>query len=408
MVAMSAYSQNADIIHTKDGNTYEGYIAKQIPGKTIVFVSNKSVISILHRDAKLERIHIETLDDLPEEYWEVFPSLPQDASVECAEIVVTEENGATRRFEKSVIVQGGEEIKFVSFDRQEFEFKWSTIRSVSKQQYDQKADPKVYDVIMLPTAERIEGQLLEQNLLNGLMTFKASDGAVKTYKKSAIQTLRTEFAPSETGSMWETIQYCDRINLKDGSSIDGFLFAKVFGQKVCIQHFNSEIKTDVAVADIDSYEKYPNRMYVKPLEEEVIVHETADLYVNGEKKEIATMSIGKKTCSIPESVDSIKTVLNAGANVVIQIKTNARTSKVRVANARIEKEKIVGVKGMTLQNKGYEERPFFSASDILKDLDVNFQSNDGESITLDFFIPKEGIYVVFVEGSDKCAVFKAK
>ena len=401
-----ADAQVVDVITTRNGDTYEGFIAKQIPGKELTVQSVKTTVTVAQRDAEITRSTMEMLATLPEEYTDALPGFRQEDYVECATVAVTDTDGREVIYHDCVILGKGEELRFVSFENRTYDLKWSDVKVSAKAPYDFSASSGIYDVLMLPSAETIEGQLVEQNLKTGVMSFKSRNGEVTTYRKSGVQALRIEPVDKDR-SLWEQVPVCDRINRKGGSSVEGLIISKVFGKSVTVQNYNTDIIVDIPVSDIESYEKYVNPLYVAPVyvpEDEL--HPA--LYVNGEHINMEKLVKDADRYMVLASPDSVGLVLNAGSSVLIQIRAAARTGNLKVAKTGEVKEKNFSITGLKIKKKGIDLWPKFDRSDILNDLDINFQSNDGEYIICDFVIPEAGTYVVFIDGSEECAVFKAK
>ena len=403
-----ASAQPTDVIVTRNGSVYEGYISSQIPGKRLTVCSSRTTMTVPRLDAKITRSVDEMLGDLPDEYAALFPLLNDEDYVECADIVVIDKDGRDIEFNNSVILESGEEIKFVSFSTHSIDLNWSEIKLSSKVPYDLGSKYGIKDVLYFPSAERVEGQFMGQNLLNGMMTFRDSNGKVTVYRKSAVQALRFEII-DKSKDFWVQVPYCDKVLLKNGTSVDGFIVSKIFGKSVSLMNYNSEISTDIPVSDIVSYEKYPNPQF-EPLVEKEVETVSPDLIVNGEVCDFQVLySNPEKSAywvAIPK--DSISLQIKKGDKTVIEFKESTRTSKVRIACPDLTKEKIFSVKGLKVKKTETKYWPTFTTSEFVVDADINFQSNDNEYIVADIVFDKPGVYVLFVEGSEKCVAVNVK
>lgn len=407
LLPLSSMAQRTDIIVTREGNKYEGYLAKQIPNKSITIVSSKTTMTVAQKDAEIMNRREIMLGDLPEECLALFPLLQDETYVECADIAVEDWDGRKIVFQKSVILEKGENLSFVSFEPQAFELDWSQLKTSSKVPYDFTKTMGFRDHLILPDARILEGQLMEQNLRSGILKFRETDGKVTSFHKSNVQAIRYEPADPEA-DIWEQVPYCDKLNLKDGSTLDGFITSKLFGKTVEIALYNSSIFETVQVKDIESYEKYKNPLFKQKYETPGFVERYADLYVNGESRLVCNLMREKNNFFVMNEVDSLKVNVHAGERVVIKYRAEARTSRFRVARAKLSKEKVFGLSGLKVKNKGLEQHPFFSASDLIWDLDINFQANDGDFIVADFVLNPPGIYVFFIDGNDRCFVIYAQ
>ena len=249
--------------------------------------------------------------------------------------------------------------------------------------------------------------MLEQNLRSGILKFRETNGRITTFHKTGVQAIRFEPADPEA-DIWEQIPYCDKIYLKDGSSQEGFITSKLFGKTVELLQYNSTDTETIQVKDIASYEKYKNPLFQQKYEIPEFVERYADLYVNGESRHVCNLRREKNNFSVTNEVDSLKVRINAGERVVVKYRANARTSSFLVAKAKLAKEKVYGLSGLKVNNKGTELHPVFSTSDIISNPDINFQANEGGFIVADLILSTAGAYVFFINGSDRCFVIYAQ
>ena len=393
-------AQSVDIIVTRNGDTYEGFISRQIPGKSLTIQSYKTTMTVSSWDAEIFRSHKQMLGDLPDEYIQLFPIMPDDSFVEIAEVKVTDKDGREITFGESVILESGEELKFVSFAPYSCELKWNDIRLSEKAPYDFSNPFSLCDKLILPNGETLEGQLMGQNLQSGILKFRTLDGNVSTFKKSKVLSVRSEMLNQED-SIWQRLPYCDKIILKDGSSEDGFIVSKLFGENVTVQQYNSDISRVIPVSDIVSYEKYRNPLYVVP---EIKEHQEAlsDLYVNGVTYPLRQLVSNRGKYYVNSSVSSLGLSLHVRETIVFKYKISARTSQIRVAKAKLVKERVLGISGMTLRDKGSDLWPSFKDSDIMTNPNINIQSNDGEFIEADISFSAPGVYVIWINGEEEC------
>ena len=403
---LSVYAQRTDIIVTKDGNKYEGFLSKQT-NKSVTIVSSRTTMTVSSRDAEIMKPRKEMVGDLSEEVIALFPLLPDDAFVELAEITVEDSDGREVVFRKCVILEKGEYLKFVSFDSQPFELEWSQLKSSSKFPYDFTRSVGLRDRLILPDARILVGQLMEQDLRSDIVKFRDMDGVVTTFHKSKIQAIR--YVPADPDAdIWEQMPYCDKVNLKNGSSKEGVITSQVFGKTIEILEYKTSDSETIEVKDIESYERFKNPSFKQKYEIPEYVERYADLYVNGEARHVCNLLREKKKYSVSNEVDSLKIQVNAGERVVIKYRAEARTSQFRFAKAKLSKEKVYKRSGLKVKEQGLEQHPIFSESDIIADADLNFQANEGGFITADFVLGTQGVYVFFINNSKRCFVIYAK
>ena len=400
------HAQPVDVISTKSGDVYEGYISRQVPGKDLTIFSFKSTLTVSKHDVELARRHKEMLGDLPAEYQPLFPDLEGDSYVEIADVTVQKDNGKLLTFKNSILLEEGEDVKFTSFAKHPFDLKWSEIGLSDKVPYDFSQPTGIRDQFMLSDARVLEGQFLGQNLASGLMRFRTLDGSIMSFRRSEVQAVR--FEPVDKDSeIWTQTPYCDRVILKNGMTLTGFIQSKVFGKYITFLSQGSDEAKEVSVYDIVTYEKFPNVLYEKP---QIILPEEklADLYLNGISYPVSQLLNKKSSFIVDTCVDSLKFVSKVGQNVVLKYKASARTSEVRLAKAKLKKEKVFGLYGVSFKKKRTELWPRFTSRDIMDGQWINIQSNDGEYIVADITFMEPGVYVLWIEGSDRCVPFNIK
>ena len=410
LLPLGAFAQRTDIIVTRDGNKYEGYLARQVPNKSVTIFSTRTTITVAQRDAEIINRRVVMLGDLPEECLSLFPLLSDEAYVEQADVVTVEGwDGRKIDYRKAVLLETGENLKFVSFAPQAFELDWSQLKSSSKVPYDFTRMIGFRDHLLFPSARIIEGQLMEQDLRSGILKFRQTDGAVTTYHKSNVQAVRYQPADPDA-NIWEQVPYCDKIYLRDSTSHEGLIISKLFGKTVEIQLFNSNLTETVPVTEIEAYEKFKNPLFKQKYDIPEYVERYADLYVNGESRPVGELRHNKNKTKyfVLDEADSSKIFVNARERVVVKYRAESRTSRFLVAKARLTKEAIYGVSWLKVNNKGTELHPVFAPRDIIAKPDINFQANEGGFIVADFVLPTAGAYVFFVEGSEQCFVIYAQ
>ena len=410
LLPLGAFAQRTDIIVTRDGNKYEGYLARQVPNKSVTIFSTRTTITVAQRDAEITNRRVVMLGDLPEECIALFPLLPDDAYVEKADVITVEDwDGRKIDYRKAILLETGENLKFVSFAPQAFELDWSQLKISSKVPYDFTTKIGFRDHLLLPTARILEGQLMEQDLRSGILKFRETDGKVTSFHKSGVEAVRYEPADPDA-NLWEQVPYCDKVILKDGTTQEGLIVSKQFGKTVEVRLFNSNLCETIPVTDIEAYEKYKNPLFEQKYEIPEFVERYADLYVNGESRHVCELRQNKNKTKyfVLNEADSAKIFVNSRERVVVKYRAESRTSRFQVAKARLTKEAIYGVSWLKVEGKGTELHPVFTPRDILSKPDINFQLNEGGFIVADFVLPTAGAYVFFVEGSERCFVIYAQ
>lgn len=399
-------AQTADIIVTRGGDIYEGYISNQVPGRSLTIETVKTIVTASSSDVKKMSGYKVRLDNLPADRVQLFPLLSADSYVEIADIKVTDEKGGERFFNEAIILESGEDTKFVCFSPGSYDLDWSDIMVSGKAPYVFSEQSGLYDKIKLTDGSTVEGQLMEQNLISDMIKFRTLEGSILTFRKSNLESLESGMR-SQKGLEWSKIPYCDRIILRDGMSEDGFIVAKSFGENVTIQRFNSDSLKVYPIQDIASYRKYPNQLYNTSVPEvtsepEQLDSPAANLFVNGKSYSLNKLLTDRGSFYVDSSVSSLSIVARKRENIVIKYRVSARTSQIKVAKAKQVKRRRSDITSLYSSGDSASLWPVFDKSDILASPDINIQSNDGECIVADISFVDPGVYVIWINGNKEC------
>jgi len=402
---LSSLAQRVDIITTTSGNIYEGYISKQVVGGDITIVSSRTSISVSTKDADVElsRVRKRMLGDLPQEYAAYFPLLSDESEVKTATVIVTDKSG-TIEYPKSVILEEGTVCRFVSFSTQPFNVKISDIWLSTKVPYNFSSESGIYDQISLNNGDDIDGQMLSEDLVSRVIRFRRKfDGSIISFSKDDVLSLRCKQVNPEN-DIWTQIPYCDRICKTDGTVLEGVIRAKRFGKKIEFQVIGTyDEMVTIPVKDIERYEKYPNGRYSLPILDLDEGEEASNLYVNGESYSTSPLVHEKDKYKVKREVDSLKINLMSGSRTVFRYKARSRTSSLRVAKAKLQKEHWFSQSNVLIKDNGTKFYPVFKERDVAsQNFDINFQENDNNYMQFDLSFDTSGVYVIFIEGSNEC------
>lgn len=395
-------AQNYEQIHTKDGSIYEGYITKQLPGQSITVFSVKTTRMIPDENVASRKTVKKAYNTMPEAYREAFPSEEPATDVEVSTLIL--KSGAV--YKSAIILESGLNLKVLTFDEGLTTLAWSDLAKTTRTPYVANAGKGLKDVIILSsTAERVEGQVIEQNIARGTLIFKDSAGNVLNLKNSDVTAIRVEVLDEEA-SFWSQVPLCDRLLLKNGSKLEGLIVAKQFGKSVTIK--TSDDQKTLTLDKIAAYEKYLNPIYEAPVPEvveeepeEVVV--LADVYVDGKPSAFVKAIASGSDFALPMPTDSIPSTVKVGEEIVIEFVATTRTSSIRFAKSNVEKEKLYSLRKFKIQKVRTAFWPVFSHNDVVNNVDIDFRYNDTSRIELGAIFSVAGTYILFVEGDmTKC------
>lgn len=394
-IASVSYAQNVDIIYARNGDIYEGYVSYQSPGEKLTIVSNITTLTVSHFDIEIGKQYHSALYTHPDYVLDYFPGSAPEDQVALYNVVITGRVGEKLYLKDCLIRENGNDVVVTSFYPHSFDLGWSEIKTAAKVPYSFDVDYGIVDRLISPDAKVHEGQMMEQNILTGRVKFRDRSGQVTNFIKSSVYSIRHDPVNSNV-SIWQQTPYCDKINKKDGSVVNGFIVSKRFGENVSVQIFNTDGIMDIPLDDIDSYGKYPNPLYVKDNGSNV------RLFIDGTPSVTYNMISEGKNTYVMCPLDSINVIVPVGKHVKVKYFAQSRTSRVCFARSKSQKETIYSLRGIRFKKKGMERWPVFTSGDKLTDVDVNYISNDGRYIVADMVFDAPGLYVVFLKGSDEC------
>lgn len=403
-----AATNNYERVYAVDGSEYEGYISKIIPGKQLSVVSDKSIRvipeSIITKKDVIDRVPVLSL---PEDCRKYFAELADSALVEKMNI----STNLGRVYHGVFVIESGINLKLLSLEKDVVDLFWNKVLKITKKPHELSDKSGYYDVVILSsTAERFVGCIIEQHMKKGMITFRSVNGTKVTIRNSDILVTRIEKI-SQDETLSQQYPYVDIVNTK-GKVFEGIIVSKQPGKNVKILLSSGEEKI-IASSEIVSYEKRLNSAFKSPVEE-ILPKVPVDLYINDSAMpffEIKPMS-GSPTCyELSIEPDSIKTAFAVNENIAVTMNVGARTSQVRIVP--VKRDDVTIVTKRARNSKKVENRDilfFDSADNDIKDRcsDLNFESNDGESIKFDVCFLESGEYVLFIKEDriEKCIVFK--
>lgn len=404
---MSLYARNVEQVHMKDGSVFEGYVSKQIPGKTIMVHTVKSTRCINDSEIISISYYLKQAS--------LISGFMNACDVENPDSLI---NVATIRtktgqiLSDAVVEESGVVIKVSTFGDKDVNLSWSDIVKMTKKSADANRKSGIRDVILLATTgERIIGQIIETHLLKRQYTIADTTGFFHVIKAKDIQTLRFEAIDKEK-SIFLQSPLKDKIFLKDGTTVEGVIVSKQIGKTVTIISLHDAVQQTFSLGDVNCYEKALNLSYEEPeilqekLKEEP-VEELADVVIGGQESSFVPSYGDDPSYALSVIADSIKTVINHGENVNFNIKFNARTSGLCIVKTGSIKEHNFSISGLKIKSKGIDLWPKFSTRILADDVDVNFLRNENGRIEMDIIFSSAGIYIIYIKGHmDQCVPIK--
>lgn len=371
--SLAASAQIYETVYTSDGSEYEGYISEQIPGKSISVYAEKATLRIPLAKISNRRVEERAVSSLPCSAQEFFKGRGDSIYVPLCSfdldkvpydnLYVLNEND-----HDSMVV--------ISFSQRTYRLAWATVQKTKKLTQD-TIPYGILDIILLKTGERYEGWIMENQLGSGLVVKTKADGILHTISNSDIISIRSEKIAD--ASLFEQTQLKDRVILKDGTSLTGFITSRVFGQKIKILLPGDMEEHSVELKDIERYQKTWNHEYIAYVEP---VDTLQWVSVNKREAEMVEAFIKKGVVYLPDSV-----ITEVKSKKTIRILLHNYELEGPFALYSIKSAKLKGDDGMEYHYLSYDE----SAS-VVKECTA--MTNDNGDVLSTFKIQKAGLYAL--------------
>lgn len=247
-------AQDIEVVYSRDGSEYRGYISEQVPGKWICVYSDSA--SLVLQMSKVENLRVEyrRYSSLPVKAQKYFREYDDTTYIKLCSF---EYEGVyyDNLYKRS---SDANSLYVLSFNPQTYKILWKDLVRDVKYEY---ADVPygIRDILLLRTGERYVGQIIEQNIGKNIV-FKTVDGDVHRVSDTDILSIRSEKIGDE--DLFSQIELLDRLILKDGTSVIGFIESRVMGGKIALVTDGSGAIRNIDISDISIYQKLLNKDYV--------------------------------------------------------------------------------------------------------------------------------------------------
>lgn len=264
LFAGNATAQNIDRVVMSSGSEYEGYIAEQVPGKYISINSTKAILFIDSSSIKQMDVVTHPVDCLiePMKSW-VATNLPDKQEVELASI-----HAGSKYYKNLLVLEKGVRIKALQLANDSFKVNWKNVVKTSK---IATSKMKLHEVVSLKSGKSLSGHIIEQ-IIGKELRIKQFNGDITSIAFSEVLSIRTELDP-KLDNAWAYIPLLDRLELVDGSMVEGLITARVMGSHVYIISPKDSIEREIKTSNIKKYIKVINQ-------EAVIIEESATQDIN--------------------------------------------------------------------------------------------------------------------------------
>ncbi len=248
-------AQNTDYIHVKNGSVYEGYISMQEPGTSISVAAQSATLVVKSEDISNLKIATKTVAELPElmRNW-LNKNRAGETSVEVASLDL-----AGSHYDNVLILEKGSRYKLLSFEKRGYNLNWGDIIKTRKNEIFYKKNTGICDIVTLKNGKRFKGVIIEQTI--GVeLKIKYEKNSIETINFADILSIHSEQVDNKS-NLWQQLPLLDKVELKDGSELTGFISSRMMGQSIIMVSQNSAIERSMALKDVVRYHKIVNSQY---------------------------------------------------------------------------------------------------------------------------------------------------
>ena len=249
----SALAQNVEQVFTKDGSLYEGYISEQIPGNKITVKTEKSTLFVKSSDISNLVYENRNVEDLPKRLGEwAKKHYPKDVNLRVASLSVGD-----KRYSNVVVLESGVRFKLLSFADDTFNLAWKDVEKTVKTK--DAASANINDIIKLKDGRSVIGHIIEQ-IIGYEVRIRTLAGEINSVSFADILSVSCEKI-DKTRSSRSDFRFIDRIELRNGSSIEGFITSRVMGRHLIMETLDNTQNKEIPLINIAKYVKILNPDY---------------------------------------------------------------------------------------------------------------------------------------------------
>lgn len=252
----SLNAQNVERIYAKDGSIYDGYISTQVPGVSVTVTSVSATLAIDPTNIIELRYHTKEVSELSRDMQEwVKLNRPQDTYIEVATVRV-----GNTKYNEALILDKGVRYKILVFERSKVELKWGQIVKTRKNSNYQGSVSPITDIVTLKNGKSFRGHITEQ-VIGVELKIKHGYDQIETVHLSEILNISSEVA-GNSRTMWSKLPLLDKVELKDGTTLTGFISSRMAGKSVVFNVVNTNTERVIPLTEVAAYHKVENDAYV--------------------------------------------------------------------------------------------------------------------------------------------------
>lgn len=251
----TAYSQNLEQVHLKDGSVIEGFICEQIPGKSVTVQGCKATITVGADSLISSSESIIPVGSLSTEWksWLMEQNVTPDA------IKLSTLKFPNTEYKDVRILENGDMIEFLSLTPKQYFVDWNDMQKTVKATRPEGQFSGLNDVLIMKDGSKHVGQVSEQYPGKNVKISLSKDNAITV---NSAQIVEMQSVPaSDQLTIIEQSPLLDRIYVKSNpNAVEGVIVKRRTSKDLTI-HTRNEGDLTYAIRDINKYQKVPNPDY---------------------------------------------------------------------------------------------------------------------------------------------------
>lgn len=290
---------------------------------------------------------------------------------------------------------------------------WDKVEKTEKLTRNQDFSHGVLDIMVLNTGRYYKGHIVG-TVLGKNYKIELTDSSTVVVDYGNVFCISSEIAdPNE--SIWSQVEYLDRIDLRSGEIIEGFIVSRLMGKSLIIKSKADMSERTVPTGEIIKYVKIANPDYVRPAEEQDTKENKSENESGEELKEAKDSTFAANLAQIKLNGQSFKPagLVEEADGMLVLKDMNVMTVSgeeivlsVPVGETSVNPE-VIRLKSERIYHKDKTMYPYYREDDISGACDISsvtFNSEKAE-LVLPYLAP--GFYIVlpFIEGC-QAAIFE--
>ncbi len=236
---------------------------------------------------------------------------------------------------------------------------WNTVEKTEKLDRNSDFTRGVLDVVVLKTGRYYKGHIVE-TVLGKSYRIELPDSSSVVLKYDNVFCISSEPA-DQKASLWSQVDMLDRIDVRNGDIIEGFIVARLAGQSLTIRAKDSSSERVIPTDEIIKYVKVPNPDYIVPAPPVKKVPEKVEPPTFAQKLEkVKIDGVSFKPVTFTKEADGKLVLKNRN---VIKAKGRGVRISVPVDSSATVRPEIIRLKVERIYHRDRSRYPYYKAGD---------------------------------------------